>query len=55
MMSTPTRDLPVCRHPCTSALTRMLACHMRLYFPSPEDPHLVISCELNKDANKDTL
>ena len=21
---------PLCRHPCTSALTRMLACHMRL-------------------------
>ena len=21
---------PMCRHPCTSALTRMLACHMRL-------------------------
>ena len=30
MMSTPTRNLQVCRHPCTSALTRMLACHMRL-------------------------
>ena len=23
---------PMCRHPCTSALTRMLACHMRLCF-----------------------
>ena len=30
MMSTPTRNLQVCRHPCTRALTRMLACHMRL-------------------------
>ena len=30
MMSTPTRNLQVCRHPCTSALTRMLACHIRL-------------------------